>query len=181
MKLSCSQMDVLISFYIEEELSSSLKKQVEEHLRNCSICRAKFDIIKNMIDDLKNCFEEDSSKDEYHTKVTTSQQYRAFQNNLSAYLDNELDNNENLKLKKFTINNKTARKELQANYNLRKLMNNSFQKTKLSNKQDYSKSILRKLEIEDETSFNLHPLVKSLIGFLFLITILTVIAFFMIG
>ena len=31
MKITCSQMDVLISFYIEEELSSTLREQVEKH------------------------------------------------------------------------------------------------------------------------------------------------------
>ena len=31
MNLTCAQMDVLLSFYIEGELSSALKTQVEEH------------------------------------------------------------------------------------------------------------------------------------------------------
>ena len=44
MKLTCAQMDVLISFYIDGELSSSLKQQVEEHMQKCSTCRAKYDI-----------------------------------------------------------------------------------------------------------------------------------------
>ena len=133
MKLTCAQMDVLISFYLEGELSSTLKSQVEEHIKNCTTCRAKFDIIKSMLKELKNTFdlEEEipSEKDEYKTKVT-SQQYRVFKNNLSAYIDNELNNDENIKIKKFTINNESARKELQDNYNIRKLMNDSFKKTK---------------------------------------------------
>ena len=54
MKLTCAQMDVLISFYIDGGLSSSLKSQVDEHLKMCPTCRAKFDIIKSMITDLKN-------------------------------------------------------------------------------------------------------------------------------
>ena len=56
MKLTCAQMDVLISFYIDGDLSNNLKSEVEEHLKNCSNCRAKFDIIKSMLSDLKNCF-----------------------------------------------------------------------------------------------------------------------------
>lgn len=167
MKLSCSQMDVLISFYIEGDLSSNLKKQVEEHLNGCSTCRAKFDIVKSMIDDLKNCFSElnnEFSDNEFHTKVTaTSQQYQAFQNNLSAYIDNELTNEESLKLKKITINNKKARKELQENYNLRKLMNNSFLKTMSESKPDYSKSVIKQLELDEETALYLHPVIKTLL------------------
>lgn len=167
MKLSCSQMDVLISFYIEGDLSTNLKNQVDEHLKKCPTCRAKFDIVKSMIDDLKNCFEDlnsEFSDKEYHTKVaTTSQQYRVFQDNLSAYIDNELTNEESLKLKKFTINNKEARKELQENYNLRKLMNNSFLKTMSESKPDYSKTVIKQLEDDEEIVMSLHPWSKFII------------------
>ena len=53
MELTCAQMDVLISFYIDGDLSKNLKSQVESHLKKCSCCRAKYDIIKTMILDLK--------------------------------------------------------------------------------------------------------------------------------
>ena len=63
-------MDVLISFYIDGDLSSSLKSQVEEHIKNCASCRAKYDIIKNMLVDLKNNFnyEEKASGDKKEEK-----------------------------------------------------------------------------------------------------------------
>ena len=116
-----------------------------------------------MIEDLKNCFDDEEtleSENEYPTKVTTtSQQYRVFQDNLSAYIDNELNSDESIKVKKFTINNKNARKELQENYNLRKLMKNSFKKTKYETRQDFSKSILKQLELEEE-ALSLHPMIK---------------------
>ena len=181
MKLSCSQMDVLISFYIEGDLSTNLKNQVDEHLKKCPTCRAKFDIVKSMIDDLKNCFEDlnsEFSDKEYHTKVAaTSQQYRVFKNNLSAYIDNELSNEESLKLKKFTINNKEARKELQENYNLRKLMNNSFLKTMSESKPDYSKSIIKQLELDEEIVTSLHPVVKVILVFTICIVFCVLIMF----
>lgn len=178
MKLTCTQMDVLISFYIEGDLSTALKNQVEEHLKSCSTCRAKFDIIKSMIEDLKSCFEEDltlDSKNEYPTTVTaTSQQYRVFQDNLSAYIDNELNHEDSLKLKKFTINNKNARKELQESYNLRRLMGNSFHKTKYENKQDFTKSTFRQLTLDEETALSLHPGVKLIL--LFILATITITA-----
>ena len=74
MNITCSQMDVLISFYIDGDLSSNLKKQVEEHMKNCSVCRAKYEIVKSMIEDLKQTLNEDSeNKNEFHTKTTSSQ------------------------------------------------------------------------------------------------------------
>ena len=90
-------MDVLISFYIEGDLSKTLKAKVEEHLKKCSVCRAKYDIIKTMLQDLKESLDE--NEPEAVTSATNSQ-YRLFQNNLSAYIDNELPPEENIKIKK---------------------------------------------------------------------------------
>ena len=56
-------------------------------------------------------------------KNPSAYQYQLFKNNLSAYIDNELNDDENLRIKKLTINNKNARKELEDSFNLRKIMN----------------------------------------------------------
>ena len=177
MKLTCTQMDVLISFYIDGELSSSLKTQVEDHIKSCASCRAKYDIIKSMLVELKNNFnikddKEQNKELEGKTSTTTSQQYRLFQENLSAYIDNELNNEENLKVKKFAINNNKARKELETNYNIRKLMIDSFKKTKSEAKYDFSKNVLRQLELE-EASSGLHPVIILIIYFVIIVLVLT--------
>ena len=57
MEITCAQMDVLISFYIEGDLSNALKTKVEKHLQTCSACRSKYNIIKGMLDDLKSGFD----------------------------------------------------------------------------------------------------------------------------
>ncbi|MCM1339931.1 MAG: zf-HC2 domain-containing protein [Muribaculaceae bacterium] len=183
MKLTCTQMDVLISFYIEGDLSKALKNQVEEHLKQCPTCRAKYDIIKTMISDLKNSFEQE--EEALATKglqdianSTSSGQYRVFKNNLSAYIDNELSNEENIKIKKFTINNRKARKDLEDSYNIRKLMNDSFKKSKAEARQDFSRNILKQLELEEEAALGFHPAIKLLIAFTISVLILTTIVLF---
>lgn len=168
MKLTCAQMDVLISFYIDDELSQTLKKQVEEHLKNCAICSAKYEIITSMISDMKNCCQTDNANNlgAVNTEVKTSAyQYQFFKNNLSAYIDNELNDEDNLKIKKLTINNKNARKELEENFSLRKIMSDSFKKCKSENKKDFSKHIIKHLELEEEAILGIHPALKLLILF----------------
>ena len=54
MEITCTQMDVLISFYIDGDLSPTLKKKVEEHMNNCSTCRAKYNILSSVLTDMKN-------------------------------------------------------------------------------------------------------------------------------
>lgn len=164
MKLTCSQMDVLISFYIEGDLSSSLKKQVEEHINTCSVCKAKFEIINSMLKDLRKDLDlEEQCVSSQTTTAQNTHQYNLFKNNLSLYLDNELTNEDNLKMKKIAINNKKARKELEENYNIRKLMNDSYNKTIDDTKKDFSKNIMRQLQLEEEAILGIHPAIKILI------------------
>ena len=169
-------MDVLISFYIDGDLSQALKLQVEEHMQSCATCRAKFDIIKSMLVDLKKSVDltsEEASQKQYLNSDTTSTQYRVFKNNLSAYIDNELSPEENIKIKKFTINNKRARKDLEDSYSIRKLMNESFKKTETELRQDFSRNVLHQLELEDDANFGIHPAIKLLIGFTIIVLVLS--------
>ena len=110
--------------------------------------------------------------------TTTTSQYRLFQNNLSAYVDNELPPEENIKIKKFTINNKKARKELENAYSIRKLMNDSFQKTKSENRQDFSKNVMKQLDLTSEANLGFHPLLKVAIAFVMTVLVLSAIIVF---
>lgn len=176
MKITCAQMDVLISFYIEGDLSKALREKVEEHLKECSACRCKYDIVKTMIKELHESVNE---KEEGVYSTGVSNQYRVFKNNLSAYVDNELSQDDSIKIKKFTISNKNARKELEDTYNIRKLMNDSFQKTKLDAKQDFSRNVLRQLDLgEAECNLGFHPVLKVAIAFVFTVLILSAIIVF---
>lgn len=175
MEITCTQMDVLISFYIEGDLSKVLKGKVEEHLKNCPTCRAKFEIINSLLKDLKESV--DNEQEEALSTIQNSQ-YRLFQNNLSAYVDNELPPEENIKIKKFTINNKKARKELENTYSIRKLMNDSFQKTKSESRQDFSKNVMKQLDMSSEASLGFHPLLKVAIAFVMTVLVLSAIIVF---
>ncbi len=168
MEITCAQMDVLISFYIERDLSSTLKEKVEEHMDKCPVCRAKYNIINSVFADLNKSLQEE--EEVYSAKLHPSGQYQFFKNNLSAYIDNELPQEENIKMKKFTINNKKARKELEDSYYIRKLMSDSFRKTKSETKPDFSKNILKKLTPEEQNSLSFNPLIR--VAFAFVMTVL---------
>ncbi len=176
MEITCLQMDVLISFYIEGELSAALKEKVEEHLNNCSTCRAKYNIISSLFSELKNSVE-DEEEEKCPTSVHSSH-YRVFKNNLSAYIDNELSPEENIKIKKYTINNKTARKELEDSYSIRKLMNDSLRKTKSEVKQDFSKKVLKQLSLYDNDNLSFNPLIRVGAAFVFTVLMLSAIIIF---
>ena len=170
MEITCLQMDVLISFYIDDELSDSLKAKVEEHLRKCSVCRAKLNIITSLFGDSKKKLCPDDEV--YSTNVHSSNQYQFFRNNLSAYVDNELPEEDNVKIRKFAIGNKNARKELEDAYQIRKLMKNSFRKTKTESKPDFIKKIMKQIESDDKNDLSFNPLIS--VAFAFVMTVLLI-------
>ena len=171
MKLTCSQMEILLSFYIENELSPSLREQVEEHLKECNICADKYEMIDELFRDIKCNIHNDIFSDEEFTKVHRYD--RNLNDKISAYIDNELTNEENVKIKKLAITNKEARKELEDSYNIRRLMSNSFKKLKDNSREDYVKSVLKQLELEEEISANFHPAIKLLVIFTLSVLILS--------
>ena len=77
----------------------------------------------------------------------------------NAYIDNELDDENNIKIKKLTINNKKARRYLEDSYALRQVISNSFEKEKNDMRYDFSKKVLLALDF-DEKDYTLNPFIK---------------------
>lgn len=147
--LTCTQVGALLSFYLDDRLNAQLKQFVTAHLDSCPICRAKFDALKNMVSNLKDVHEKIStikSDEQEHP----SPQFVEFKTNLSAYIDNELSDDENIKIKKYIISNPKARKELEELYNLKKNLHGSFERARHHSKCDYSKLILRRIDMQEE-------------------------------
>ena len=172
MEITCLQMDVLISFYIDGELSDSLKSKVEEHLRSCSVCRAKLNIINSLFTDVKKNLCKKNEEEVYSTNSHSSHQYQFFKKNLSAYVDNELPEEDNVKIRKFTIGNKKARKELEDTYRIRKLLKESFQKSKAETKPDFTKKVIKQTDSEYNNDLGFNPLIS--VAFAFIMTVLLI-------
>ena len=54
-------------------------------------------------------------------------------------------------------------------------MNDSLKKAKSESKQDFSKNVLKQLELEDEIELGIHPAIKLLIVFTILVLTITAI------
>lgn len=147
--LTCTQVSALLSFYIDEKLSDQLRQFVEAHLEICPLCRAKLETLRSMVKSLKEVHERLSvvKSSDSPEKISFDEEFKV---NLSAYIDNELSDDENIRIKKYIISNAKARQDLENLYNLKKVMQNSFEKTKNEAKKDYSKYILKRIDIQEE-------------------------------
>ncbi len=135
--LTCNQVAALINFYVEGKLTPKLIEYVNLHIQNCPHCRKKIEDLKNIL----------SKYNKLNTPPTPTPATvkTEFKRNLSAYIDNELNSNENIKIKKMTISNPDARKELENIYKFQKLLQGAYSKTKNDYKTDNSKFVMEQI------------------------------------
>lgn len=173
--LTCTQVSALLSFYIDDKLSSQLKQFVEAHLEICPTCRAKLEALRSMVKSLKEVHEKLAAIKSEPKEDSTTPQYDAFKINLSAYVDNELDDEENIKVKKYVISNAKARQDLENLYNLKKVLRNSFERAKNEVKEDYSKYVLKRIDIQEEI-YGPDSFAKVVALFILILTVFTITA-----
>ena len=154
-ELNCSQVISLLTYYIEGKLTPPMNESIENHLNKCIECRNKYlklkQILKNY-SDIKNTIEGELDDDE----VFNNPQYDIFKNMLSAYVDNELSDNDNLRIKKIAIANPLARRDLENIYAFKQLLQSSFEKTKSDMKFDFVKNVMKQLpQNSEQFSINL--------------------------
>jgi anti-sigma factor RsiW len=174
--LTCTQVSALLSFYIDDKLSSQLKQFVEAHLKICPTCRARLDALRDMVCNLREIRDNMTAIKLDEEKVAAGSAIDEFKVNLSAYIDNELTDEENLKVKKYIIANQAARDELENMYKLKKAMHNSFDKAKNEAKDDFSKYILKRIDIQEEI-YGPDSFGRVVALFAFILTLCTLTAF----
>ena len=154
MKLSCSQINSLLKFYVEDKLNGQIKELLENHLETCPSCSEKYKVLLNIkIGFIQAKDYLDSIKSENDFKETANYEPNyVMVKNLSAYSDNELSDEESLKVKKYIIKNLSGRQALEELYDLRNVMKKSFDKYESLIKEDYSKKILSKIRLEEEVA-----------------------------
>lgn len=135
---NCSQIEVLMSYFAQGKLAPSLIKYIENHINSCPECKKKFEKINNRTQ-YGNTF--------YNKKANNE---NILIGNLSAYIDNELETSENVKIKRMTISNPTARQKLESMYKFQKLIHSAYEKTKNDTKIDYSKNILAMINQQED-------------------------------
>lgn len=177
--LNCNQVSALLPFFIEGKLSENLMLSVEYHLNVCKTCKEKFIEIKNIY--CNTTYNNPAETLEANNNNVVSQfNFDNFKNNLSAYLDNELNDKDNLRIKKMTISNPTARQELENLIMVRKLLYDVFDKTRNDMKEDFSIKAINKLYggYQDINSEYYNPYLILACGFISTILLVLVILLF---
>lgn len=152
MDLNCRQFEGLITFYLDGELNERLKQAFEDHLKDCPTCSMKFKIIKSIIGDIKGAYDKiliDYKQDEFFDKpseLKTLNSEDITPIDLSAYIDNELTDENNIRIRRNIIAKPNIRLKIEKMYKLKKILSDSFSEHKNKLKTDYSKEIIKSLD-----------------------------------
>ena len=101
----CQNFEKMLPLMIKSKLNLKDYIFFKQHLNKCENCKKKYEFIKRIFEDFKNI---DSSKSSNMTipffKYSINE-YKKTEDDISAYIDNELGAKENLKVKKMLIGN----------------------------------------------------------------------------
>ncbi len=144
-KITCKQIQAILPFYLKGRVNPALTEIIEEHLATCPHCKELYLKAFDEYNDFAFIDVETAAEDEDNERFATKE-YANFKKKLSAYLDSELEDNETIRIKKMTISNPLARKDLEDMYLFKRLLHSSFERTKENCKHDFSKLIVKKLD-----------------------------------
>lgn len=152
--LTCKQVDSMISLYIDEKLTDEHKALLERHFAQCPFCYQKYLNMKNIIENLKVSYEK-IVKD-VETVETANlfniRDYEKFYNNVSAYVDNELDYEESIDFRKYLLKSKSARNDLKNMYIMQNHIKDSFTQCILNCEANLSKKVISELKKEQQVN-----------------------------
>ena len=159
----------MLSLYIENKLDDEDRFFVENHFLSCINCYHKYLEMKKIMNNLY--LEYQKLLDEFD-KLEANQnfsirEYETFYNNISPYIDDELNYEESIKFRKYILKSKPARAELSNAYKLKNIIRCSVYKLKDNTNINFSKKIIKKLKEEKRESFDIiYQRAAILLGFM---------------
>ena len=123
---TCRKVMSLLALYIDEKLDFETKEFVKHHLEICPECNKKYIMLKELIFELRNAYKQLNNEHPYEEKKVqfNIKEHEKFQNNISAYFDNELQLDESLNMKKYMINSRVVRKVVYATEHITAFLQN---------------------------------------------------------
>ena len=104
-KIICKKIASMLSLYIDNKVSLQESSFIEEHLSNCKECQKKYLYLKSLIKDLKASYKQvlELTMKKQQQKLFKIREHEKFLENISPYVDNELDAKECFEFRKYLI------------------------------------------------------------------------------
>lgn len=148
--LTCENITALLPKYIENTATNEEAVQIEEHLCHCQECFEKYLSLKNIADKIKSAFNNIESSD-------FAYEQKFFKNNISAYIDNELDKIDSFALNCYMAKSPKAKEELESMRRFEETLKLNIENNKKILQNDLSKSVIDEFKKDSpEYIYNLY-------------------------
>lgn len=143
-KYICKKVVSLLSLYIDNKVTYNEREFIEEHLAECEECHKKYMYLKSLIHSLKDSYRKvlEIAMQKQKKATFSIREHEKFMENISPYIDNELESSESFEFRRYLMKSKVAQKELRQAYYVQKEMTNAFEITKKDMNVDFSKNII---------------------------------------
>ena len=146
-KIICKKVSAMLSLYIDNKVSYQERAFIENHLSNCEACHKKYLYLKSLIKNLKDSYKRvvELSIKKKKQETFSIREHEKFLQQISPYVDNELEAQECFQFRKYLIKSKAAQRELKNTYLIQKAMRVAFDRTKKKKTPDISKYVINKI------------------------------------
>ena len=133
--LICENILTLLPKYIDNAVEKEEEITIEEHLCHCQDCFEKYLSLKNLSDKIKAAFDNINAADfQYEEKF--------FKNNISAYIDKELDKIDYFTFDCYVAKSQKAKEAIDSMKHFEETLKHNIEKNKNILKNDLSKKIV---------------------------------------
>ena len=159
-KIVCKRVASMLSLYINNKVSEHEKIFIETHLSVCESCYNKYVYLKSLIKSLKESYRQimELSQKRQSQSNFSIREHEKFMQNVSPYIDNELDTQECYEFRKFLTKSKTAQNELKKAYLIQKKLKSSFDKVQKKATTSISRNVMKTIKMTalNDTKFFMH-------------------------
>ena len=132
--LTCTIVGKLLTHYVEDNLDKKYKEMVSIHLRNCPMCMEKYSVVKRLFNEAEK-------------KRRLIKEREVMYEEISLYLDGEMDKSRINDFESILAKRKEYEEALLNISKLKRMLNNSFYKTKYTiNTDDISEKVMEQLK-----------------------------------
>lgn len=108
-KTNCIKYEKILPLFFHNKLGIEEKLFIKEHSKVCTFCKQKFLFMQKVYRDFNKLKTKYIKKNYERAGIYTINEYNNFEENLSAYIDNELGIKEAIKIKEFIIRHPYAK------------------------------------------------------------------------
>ena len=109
-KEDCVNFEKYLPLVLKNKINIEDYAFFKKHMDECEDCREKYRVVKNILNDIKKIEKTYTTPPLIEKHTFTIKEYITISENLSAYIDKELQPEENLKVKKFLIGHRYYKK-----------------------------------------------------------------------